>query len=91
VRVGVAHGRQSVPPGEGVEQPTWTLMGVKASRLARALSDLLKRRLTLAEGRTTEAKHCFRRGIAERGKGHMKGVKSIYTSSEAAIEAGSAG
>jgi hypothetical protein len=66
-------------------------MGVKASRLARALSDPLKRRLTLAERRTTEAKRRFRRGIAERGEGHIKGVESIYTSDEEAIEAGSAG
>jgi hypothetical protein len=66
-------------------------MGVKASHLARALSDPLKRRLTLAEGRTTEAKRRFRRGTAERDKGHMKGVESIYTSGEEAIEAGSAG
>jgi hypothetical protein len=66
-------------------------MGVKASRLARALSDPLKRRLTLAEGRTTEEKRCFRRGIAEKGEGHMKGAESIYTSGEEAIEAGSAG
>jgi hypothetical protein len=91
VRVGVAHGRQSVLPGEGIERLTWTLMGVKASRLAKALSDPLKRRLTLAEGRTTEAKRRFRRGIAERGEGHMKGVESIYTSGEEAIKAGSAG
>jgi hypothetical protein len=77
VRVGVAHGRQSVPPGEGVERPMGMLMDVKASRLARALSDPLKRRLTLAEGRTTEAKRHFRRGIAERGEGHMKGVKAF--------------
>jgi hypothetical protein len=33
----------------------------------------------------------FRRGIAERGKGHMKGVESIYMSGQMAIEAGSAG
>jgi hypothetical protein len=66
-------------------------MGVKASRLARALSDPLKRRLTLAEGRTTEAKRRFRRGIAETGESHMKGVESIYSSGEEAIEAGSAG
>jgi hypothetical protein len=43
------------------------------------------------EGRTTEAKRRFRRGIAERSKGHMKGVECIYTSGEMAIEAGSAG
>jgi hypothetical protein len=66
-------------------------MDVKASRLARALSDPLKRRLTLAEGRTTKAKRRFRRGIAKRGEGHMKEVESIYTSREEAIEAGSAG
>jgi hypothetical protein len=65
-------------------------MGIKASRLARALSDPLKRRLTLTEGRTTEAKHRFRRGIAQRGESHMEGVESIYTSGEEAIEAGSA-
>jgi hypothetical protein len=58
-----------------------------ASRLARALSDPLKRRLTLAEGRTTEAKRRFRRGIAKRGEGHMKGKKAF----EEALEAGSAG
>jgi hypothetical protein len=39
----------------------------------------------------TKAKHRFRRGIAEKGKVHMKGVESIYTSGEMAIEAGSAG
>jgi hypothetical protein len=66
-------------------------MGIKASRLARSLCDPLKRRLTLAEGRTTEAKRRFRRGIAKKGKGHMKGVESINTSGEEAIEAGSAG
>jgi hypothetical protein len=66
-------------------------MGVKSSRLARALSDPLKHRLTLTEGRTTKAKHRFRQGIAERGKSHMKAVESIYTSGEEAIEAGSAG
>jgi hypothetical protein len=43
------------------------------------------------DGRTTEAKRRFRQGIAERGEGHMKGVKSIYMSGEVAIEAGSAG
>jgi hypothetical protein len=67
-----------------------SLMGIKASRLARALSDPLKRRLTPTEERTTEAKCRFRQGIAERGEGHMKGVESIYTSGEEAIEAGSA-
>jgi hypothetical protein len=87
VRVGVAHGRQSILPGKGIERPMWTLMGVKA----RALSDPLKRQLTLTEGRTTEAKRRIRRGIAERGEGHMKGVESIYTSSEENIKAGSAG
>jgi hypothetical protein len=66
-------------------------MGVKASHMARELSDPLRRRLTLAEGRTIEAKRRFRRGIAERGEGHTKGVESIYTSSEEAIKAGSAG
>jgi hypothetical protein len=39
----------------------------------------------------TEAKRRFRRGIAERGEGHMNGVESIYTSGEVAIVAGSAG
>jgi hypothetical protein len=67
------------------------LMGIKASRLARALSDPLKHQLTVTEGKTTEAKRRFRRGIAERGEGHMKGVESIYMSGEEAIEAGSAG
>jgi hypothetical protein len=43
------------------------------------------------KGRTTEAKRRFRQGIAERGEGHMKWVESIYTSSEMAIEASSAG
>jgi hypothetical protein len=41
--------------------------------------------------RTTKAKHRFRRGIAEKGEGHMKGVESIYMSSEMGIEVGSAG
>jgi hypothetical protein len=68
---------QGVPPGEGVGQPSWTLMGVRASRLARALSKPLKRRLTLTEGRTTEAKRRSRRGIAERGEDHMKGKKAF--------------
>jgi hypothetical protein len=46
---------------------------------------------SFAEGKTTKAKHRFRQGIAEKGEGHMKGVESIYTSGEIAIEAGSAG
>jgi hypothetical protein len=33
----------------------------------------------------------FRRGIAERGGSHMKGIESIYTSGMMAIEVGSAG
>jgi hypothetical protein len=37
----------------------------------------------------TEGKCCSRRGITERGEGHMKGAESIYTSGEEAIEAGS--
>jgi hypothetical protein len=36
----------------------------------------------------TEAKCRFRRGIAERGEGHIKGVESIYTSGKKPIEAG---
>jgi hypothetical protein len=36
----------------------------------------------------TDAKHHFKRGIAKRGEGHMKGEESIYTSGEMAVEAG---
>jgi hypothetical protein len=43
---------------------------------------------SFTKGRTTEAKHRFRRGIAEKGEGHMKGVESIYTSGKMVIEAG---
>jgi hypothetical protein len=39
----------------------------------------------------TKAKRCFRQGIAERDKGHMKGAESIYTSGKEATKAGSAG
>jgi hypothetical protein len=46
---------------------------------------------SFTKGRTTKAKHRFRRGIAEKDEGHMKGVESIYTSGDMAIEVGSAG
>jgi hypothetical protein len=51
---------------------------------------MLTRPWNFTEGRTKQSSR-FRRGIAERGEGHMKGVESIYTSGEMAIEAGSAG
>jgi hypothetical protein len=53
--------------------------------------DTSTRPWSFTEERTTKAKHRFRRGIAEKGKGHMKGVESINTSGEMGIEAGSAG
>jgi hypothetical protein len=71
-----------------------SLKGVEASGLARACEathDTSTRPWSFTDGRTTKAKHRFRRDIAEKGEGHMKGVESIYTSGEIAIEAGSAG
>jgi hypothetical protein len=66
-----------------------SLKGVKASGLARACEDPQIRRLAHGVHRGEDDR--FRRGIAEKGEGHMKGVESIYTSGKMVIEAGSAG
>jgi hypothetical protein len=71
-----------------------SLKGVKASGLARACEathDTSTCPWSFTEERTTKAKHRFRRGIAEKGEGHLKGEESIYMSGKMGIEASSAG
>jgi hypothetical protein len=75
--VWVVEGRQSI-------RPAW--LGRVKRPIMRRLAHGNSRR-----GGRPKRSGRFRRGIAERGEGHMKGVESIYTSGQMAIEAGSAG
>jgi hypothetical protein len=68
-----------------------SLKGVKASSLARACEathEYVDSPMEFHRGEDDRSGR-FRRGIAERGEGHMKGVESIHTSGQMANEAGS--